>query len=363
MEFVETVNEETHIAEPNNYITATRKNFVSNNNEGRMVEKCIVEIQGQFLEKIRNDAFNGNKGETHTNTSINFSMLLGQSKLTDIEEEEVPNETNNAPEIFMIEGNLFDFETPLCEAFNEFNCLLKIDIDLFTYDIQDLNTYNEYEQGLNNDEAKGMVRVGSMTYFQEHEWYDELADGKLKDETIALKSKIEGSWGDVTPGVLKFCKWLKSCFENFHEIEYEVLYRETGPGFDQRNNGNSSYPDQRPSLEESLTKFMAESAKRHEENSNIIKEIRASTDAAIRNQGALIKTMEIQVGHMGKVLFSSNCKVRRFEMMKYSFNDDEEYITIKEFEYLNHSKDSLGAYQELLRLIDDGWVVMTPDDE
>ncbi|GJR13559.1 hypothetical protein Tco_0796211 [Tanacetum coccineum] len=50
----------------------------------------------------------------------------------------------------------------------------------------------------------------------------------------------------------------------------------------------------------------------------------------------------------------SNCKVRRFEMMKYSFNDDEEYITIKESEYLNHSKDSLDAYQELLRLIDDG---------
>ncbi|GJT57479.1 hypothetical protein Tco_0992533 [Tanacetum coccineum] len=50
-------------------------------------------------------------------------------------------------------------------------------------------------------------------------------------------------------------------------------YRAAGPGFYQRNNGNSSYPDRRPSLEESLTKFMAESAKRHEENSNIIKEI------------------------------------------------------------------------------------------
>ncbi|GJR00378.1 hypothetical protein Tco_0523362 [Tanacetum coccineum] len=47
---------------------------------------------------------------------------------------------------------------------------------------------------------------------------------------------------------------------------------------------------------------MAESAKRHEENSNIIKEIRSSTDAAIRNQGALIKTMEIQIGQMSKVL-------------------------------------------------------------
>ncbi|GJU21410.1 hypothetical protein Tco_1154752 [Tanacetum coccineum] len=43
-------------------------------------------------------------------------------------------------------------------------------------------------------------------------------------------------------------------------------------------------------------------AKRHEENSNLIKEIRAMTDAAIRNQGASIKTLEIQIGQMSKVL-------------------------------------------------------------
>nr|GEU35630.1 hypothetical protein [Tanacetum cinerariifolium] len=44
------------------------------------------------------------------------------------------------------------------------------------------------------------------------------------------------------------------------------------------------------SMEESLNNFMSESERRHEENSNMIKEIRASTDTAIRNQGALIKT-------------------------------------------------------------------------
>ncbi|GKA03209.1 ribonuclease H-like domain-containing protein [Tanacetum coccineum] len=55
-------------------------------------------------------------------------------------------------------------------------------------------------------------------------------------------------------------------------------------------------------MEESLSKFMPESAKRHNDNSNIIKEIRASTDAAIRNQGASIKTLEIQIGQMSKVL-------------------------------------------------------------
>ncbi|GKA66067.1 hypothetical protein Tco_0765875 [Tanacetum coccineum] len=190
------------MAEPNNYITATRKNFVCNDNEGRIVEKCIVEIQGTFLEKIRNDAFNGNKGENayeHINifldvvgtikikglTQDQFRLNIFPVSLTgaahewftkesmgsittwdnmvekfilkfhhlsdhnddeEIEEEEDPNETNNAPEIFMIEGNLFDFETPLCKAFNELNYLLKINIDLFTYDIQNFKTYDEYEQ-------------------------------------------------------------------------------------------------------------------------------------------------------------------------------------------------------------------------
>ncbi|GKE62134.1 hypothetical protein Tco_1512501 [Tanacetum coccineum] len=47
---------------------------------------------------------------------------------------------------------------------------------------------------------------------------------------------------------------------------------------------------------------MGESAKRHEENSNLIKEIRASTKAALRNQRTSIKTLEIQIGQITKVL-------------------------------------------------------------
>ncbi|GJX35110.1 putative reverse transcriptase domain-containing protein [Tanacetum coccineum] len=79
-------------------------------------------------------------------------------------------------------------------------------------------------------------------------------------------------------------------------------YRATAPGFYQRSNANPSYQEGRQSMEDTLSKFMGESAKRHEENSNLIKEIRASTDAAIRNQGASIKTLEIQIGQMSKVL-------------------------------------------------------------
>ncbi|GJY82483.1 hypothetical protein Tco_0495859, partial [Tanacetum coccineum] len=139
---------------------------------------------------------------------LKFHHLSNHDDEEEIEEDDNPNEADNVPEIFKIEGNLFDFETPLCEAFHEFNCYLKIDTNLFTYDIQNFKTYDEYKRELDNDKAKGtkkpwelpgMVRVGSMTYFQDHMWYDELADGKLKDETLALKAKIEGSWGDATP--------------------------------------------------------------------------------------------------------------------------------------------------------------------
>ncbi|GJV85423.1 DNA-directed DNA polymerase [Tanacetum coccineum] len=79
-------------------------------------------------------------------------------------------------------------------------------------------------------------------------------------------------------------------------------YRAAAPGFYQRNNANPSYQERRQSMEETLSKFMSESVKRYEENSTMIKEIRASTDAAIRNQGASIKYLEIQIEQISKVL-------------------------------------------------------------
>ncbi|GKA24518.1 DNA-directed DNA polymerase, partial [Tanacetum coccineum] len=87
-------------------------------------------------------------------------------------------------------------------------------------------------------------------------------------------------------------------------------YRATTPGYYQRNNANPSYQERRQSMEDTLSKFMSESTKRHEENSNLIKEIRAATDAAIRNQGASIKTLEIQIGQMSKVLQQRGFRIR-----------------------------------------------------
>ncbi|GKA74086.1 hypothetical protein Tco_0780388 [Tanacetum coccineum] len=63
---------------------------------------------------------------------------------------------------------------------------------------------------------------------------------------------------------------------------------------------------------------MSESSKRYEENSNFIKEIRSTIDVAIRNQGASIKTLEIQIGQMSKMVTTrrnSDDDVPNFEAM------------------------------------------------
>ncbi|GKC75027.1 hypothetical protein Tco_1125801 [Tanacetum coccineum] len=54
------------------------------------------------------------------------------------------------------------------------------------------------------------------------------------------------------------------------------------------------------------------------------------------------------------------CTIRRFEMTKYSFGHDEEYMAIKEYEYedlTSTSEDACQAYQEIFRMMDEGWMV------
>ncbi|GJS97755.1 hypothetical protein Tco_0804723 [Tanacetum coccineum] len=413
----------------NDYILVTRKNFLSEDNNGKMIEKCLLEIEGTFLVKIHDNAYKGIDGEnvfihiykflevveplkirglSHDRfrlsvfpTSLSgaasewftkecidtvttwenlvekfvqkFYHLFDHIEEEEDDEEYDPHTFDDVPEIFKIEDDLFLFDTPLCIAFEEFNYLFKIDPDLFTYDIQGFKTYDEYEPELNNDKTQSleeswsengvpyqlcdhickpyhfkngktkwptyssdidgffnggelprMVRVGTMTYFQDHKWYDELTDGKLKEETLALKAKVEGTWGDATPGV------------NAHEVAPFTRTVDFGWG-----------PYANVKIERTHDPYL-------------------DTNRIFGNGASNVGDTQEDQGHEevkdDPTPEQSICKIRRFKMMKYSFNGDEEYITIKESEHLNHSKKSLDAYRELLRLTNEGWVVTTPDE-
>nr|GEZ76421.1 hypothetical protein [Tanacetum cinerariifolium] len=124
--------------------------------------------------------------------------------------------------------------------------------------------------------ADAKVAIQEMVEFSQ-KWHNGTSSRSKSIETYDGLAAIQAQLNNLGREIKKV-----------NEKVYAAQYRAAGPGFYQWNNGNSSYPDRRPSLEESLTKFMAESAKRHEENSNIIKEIRASTNAAIRNHDFIV---------------------------------------------------------------------------
>nr|GEW14740.1 hypothetical protein [Tanacetum cinerariifolium] len=129
---------------------------------------------------------------------------------------------------------------------------------------------------------------------------------KVNEKVYAAQVGCEQCKG---PHYTKDCP-LKEEKKSLEEVYYTQFgapfqgggYRATALGFYQRKNTNPLYQERRQSMEDTLSKFMSESTKRHKVNSNLIKEIRASTDAAIRNQGASIKTLEIQIGQMNKIL-------------------------------------------------------------
>nr|GEV60600.1 hypothetical protein [Tanacetum cinerariifolium] len=62
----------------------------------------------------------------------------------ELTDEEFSDNEDEVAEVFRIDTNIFDFETPMCKTFKEFNYLLQIDPDLLTKDIEGFKTYEEY---------------------------------------------------------------------------------------------------------------------------------------------------------------------------------------------------------------------------
>ncbi|GJS07740.1 hypothetical protein Tco_0364536 [Tanacetum coccineum] len=226
-------------------------------------------------------------------------------ELTD-EESSDSDDDDEAAKIFRIETNVFDFETPLCRAFKEFNYLLQIDPDVLTKDIDGFKTYKEYKDNwiyewnkdvpwwrtcswredgyCNGGNLPGAFIIRNTLRYQDLEWYDALKDSKLKEE--ALKNKV--------------------IMEAMIDVD-EALSNEgwrRWDDFDNTNHDNKS-----------------ENEMEHEDE----------------------ERCEVFDDHERPV-----CYIRRFKMVKYSFRDDEEYVAIKENEYddlTNTSKEAIHAYQ------------------
>ncbi|GJY51816.1 hypothetical protein Tco_0442663 [Tanacetum coccineum] len=174
------------------------------------------------------------------------------------EESSDSDDGDEVAEIFRIDTNVFDFETPMCRAFEEFNIFYKL-IQIWKDD--------GYCKGGN---LPGAYIVGNILCYQDLEWYEASRDSKLKEEALKNKAIMERIINNDDESSNK--GWRR--WENF-------------------DNSNRDHEER-------------EYKKEHEDEERC----------------ELFDDQDVPV-----------CNIRRFEMIKYLFGEDEEYVAIKEHEY------------------------------
>ncbi|GKC94668.1 hypothetical protein Tco_1160110 [Tanacetum coccineum] len=97
-----------------------------------------------FTEWLGSKKFNYKTMDHYTKKALWIYWIRGDDEV-ELTDEEFSDNEDEVAEVFRIDTNIFDFETPMCKTFNEFNYLLQIDPDLLNKDIEGFKTYEEYK--------------------------------------------------------------------------------------------------------------------------------------------------------------------------------------------------------------------------
>ncbi|GJX59487.1 retrovirus-related pol polyprotein from transposon TNT 1-94 [Tanacetum coccineum] len=193
--------------------------------------KNAYELKGKFLDDLHNNAFSGTNGEDAVEHIEYFLRIVDPIDLPNVNQDKL------RVLIFPISlvGDAWKWFDEIKGSINRMNSmmssknlgmkmvyLMKLGIIFANLSISKMGELNE-DGFCNGGELPGMVRVGYMAYFQDHEWYNDLMDGSSKDEALEQKAIYEESWGDAKQSVINFCKWLRKTFRNFHELDYGLL--------------------------------------------------------------------------------------------------------------------------------------------
>ncbi|GJS81226.1 hypothetical protein Tco_0747767 [Tanacetum coccineum] len=237
--------------------------------------------------------------ETDDDMGYDPSDIRGDDEVELTDEESFDDEDEIA-EVFRIDTNIFDYETPIFSAFNEFNYLLKVDPDLLTKDIMGFKIYDDYKNEWIYEWNKDVPWVDEKPWTDtrvwaepkpDYEWYEALDDCELKEEALRNKAIMD----EVINNDESCCKLKRkwNIYTNYDDA-YEI---------NDEDNGNKE----------------------------------------------LCEIHEPPV-----------CNIRKYMMIKYSFNDYEEYVAVKGDEYddlIMTRRDACQAYQEIFRIIDEVWMV------
>ncbi|GJY27575.1 hypothetical protein Tco_0403342 [Tanacetum coccineum] len=290
--------------------------------------------------------FNYKTMDHYTMKTLWIYWIRGDDEV-ELTDEKCSDDMDEVDEVFRIDTNLFNFESPICKAFEEFNYLLQIDLDLLTKNIERFKTNEDYKYDwiyewnkdvpwvdeklwtntgvwtklspvkhtckpfnyntgcskwptcswkddgyCNGGNLPETYIIGNQLHYQDYEWYEALEDSELKNEALRNKAIMEGfiKQDDDKSRYEQKRRWIYTNYDDAYEIN-------------------------------------------HEDNES----------------EELCEVHELPV-----------CNIRRYMMIKYSFNNDEEYVAVKEDEYDDPTitrKEACPAYQEIFRNMDEGWMV------
>ncbi|GKB13323.1 hypothetical protein Tco_0847246 [Tanacetum coccineum] len=208
-----------------------------------------------FIEWSGSKFFNYKTMDHYTMKALWIYWIRGDD-VVELTDKEFSDNEDEIAEVFRIDTNIFDHETPIYSAFNEFNYLLKVDLDLLTKDIMGFKTYDDYKDNciyewnkdvpwvdekpwtdtrvwtepkpvihtckpfnyktgcsewptcswMNDGYYNGYYNGGNLPetfiienqlHYQDYEWYEALEDNELKDEALRNKAIMEGPIKDV----------------------------------------------------------------------------------------------------------------------------------------------------------------------
>nr|GEX77970.1 reverse transcriptase domain-containing protein [Tanacetum cinerariifolium] len=231
-----------------------------------------------FAKWLGSKIFNYKTMDHYTMKALWIYCIRGDDEV-ELTDDEYSDDMDEVVEVFRIDINLFKFETPMCKAFEEFNCLLQIDPDLLTKDIKGFKTYEDYkndwihewnkdvlwvdEKPWTNDgvwtkptpdkhtckpfnyktrclewltcswkdygycNERNLLRtyiIGYQLHYQDYEWYEALEDSKLKDETLRNKAIMDGFINDNDESRYKqMRRWnIYSNYDDAYEINHTL---------------------------------------------------------------------------------------------------------------------------------------------
>ncbi|GJW61354.1 putative reverse transcriptase domain-containing protein [Tanacetum coccineum] len=281
------------------YMSKTRGNYGSGVARPKINDKTYFELKGQFLKELRENTFSGSE---HEDANEHNEKVLEIIDLFHILEENLKSKFLNkycppartAKKMEELNNFQQELDESLFRAWERFKELLMKCPQHYLTDMQEVILfYNGLDVPTRQIlDSKGVIPTKTV------------ADAK-----VAIQEMVEYSqkWHNGTSTKTKSTKTsdglasiqaqLNSPGREIKKVNEKVYAAQVGCELCK----GPHYTKDCPLKEEGKTLEEAYYTRR-EENSNIIKEIRASTDAAIINQGTSIKTLEIQIGQMSKVL-------------------------------------------------------------